>query len=49
MYFHLWFCVIGLQSFQLLLGKSVWIEERLETHFGEESSSSGRFNPGLEC
>ena len=25
--------------------KSVWIEEHLETQSGEESSSSGRFNP----
>ena len=29
----------------LLLGKSVWIQERLKTQSGEESSSSGRFNP----
>ena len=35
----------GLRSFQLLLGKSVWIQERSKTQSGEESSSSGRFNP----
>ena len=35
----------GLRSFQLLLGKSVWIQERLKTQSGEESSSSGCFNP----
>ena len=35
----------GLRSFQLLLGKSVWIQEHLKSQSGEESSSSGRFNP----
>ena len=35
----------GLRNFQLLLGKSVWIRERLKMQSGEESSSSGRFNP----
>ena len=28
-----------------MLGKSVWIQERLKTQSGEESSSSGCFNP----
>ena len=30
---------------ELLLGKSVWIQERLKTQSAEESSSSGCFNP----
>ena len=34
-----------LQSFELLLGKSFWFQERLKTQFGEESSSSGLFSP----
>ena len=28
-----------------LLGKSVWIQECLKTQSGEDSPSSGRFNP----
>ena len=32
-------------GFLLLLGKSVWIQDSLKTQSGEESSSSGRFNP----
>ena len=35
----------GLQSFQLLLGKFFRVQECLKTQSGEESSSSGHFNP----
>ena len=37
--------MLTLPQYILLLGKSVWIQERLKTQSGEESSSSGRFNP----
>ena len=35
----------GLQSLQLMSGKSFWIQEHIKTQSGEESSSSGHFNP----